>query len=68
MLDEKQMVQQYLNANVFVLASAVENSPNSLNEAMITGTPCIVSYVGGIGNRMRMGEDGFLYPQDVAIN
>lgn len=67
MLEEKQMVQQYLSANVFVLASAV-NSPNSLNEAMITGTPCIASYVGGIGNRMRMGEDGFLYPQAVAIN
>lgn len=63
-LDENQMVQQYVSANVFVLASAVENSPNSLNEAMIIGVPCVASYVGGVGNRMHMGEDGFLYPHD----
>lgn len=63
-LDERQMVEQYINANVFVLASTVENSPNSLNEAMMIGVPCVASYVGGIGSRMRMGEDGFLYPHD----
>lgn len=63
-LNEGQMLQQYLKANVFVLASVVENSPNSLNEAMLMGVPCIASFVGGIGNRIRAGVDGFLYPHD----
>jgi len=62
--DESQMVEQYLKANVFVVASTIENSPNSLNEAMILGVPSIAAYVGGIGNRMSAGSDGFLYPYD----
>lgn len=63
-LDENQMIQQYLRANVFVSASAIENSSNSLNEAMIIGVPSVASYVGGTYNRMTFGKDGFLYPHD----
>ncbi len=63
-LDEGQMVEQYLKANVFVLASVMENSPNSLNEAMLIGVPSVASYVGGICDRIHMNTDGFLYPYD----
>ncbi len=63
-LDETEMVQQYLKANVFVLPSTVENSPNSLYEAMIIGTPSIASYVGGISNRITHNINGFLYPHN----
>ena len=55
-------IHVYYKANVFVLASTIENSPNSLNEAMIMGIPSIASYVGGICNRMTSGMEGILYP------
>ncbi|MCI8295701.1 MAG: glycosyltransferase family 4 protein [Lachnospiraceae bacterium] len=63
-LDEKEMVERYLRANVYVLASTAENSPNSLNEAMLLGTPSIASYVGGSGNRLESHKEGYLYPYD----
>ncbi|MCI9141203.1 MAG: glycosyltransferase [Lachnospiraceae bacterium] len=63
-LDGKQMVEQYLKANVFVSASMIENESNSLSEAKILGVPSIASYVGGVCNRVESGKDGFLYPYD----
>lgn len=46
-LDEKQMCQQYLNSNLFICPSSIENSPNSLGEAQLLGMPYLTSYVGG---------------------
>lgn len=63
-LDEAQMVQQYLEANVFVSPSSIENSPNSLREAMLIGTPSVVSYVGGAYEQVDFYENGFLYPHN----
>ena len=34
-LNEAEMKAQYLSAHIFVLPSAIENSPNSLGEAML---------------------------------
>lgn len=47
-LSEEEMVDQYREAHIFVMPSFIENSPNSLGEAMMIGTPTIVSPVGGI--------------------
>ena len=63
-LDAKGMLEQYLKCNVFVLPSAIENSPNSLGEAMSLGVPCIASCVGGIQDMIRDREDGYIYPFD----
>lgn len=60
-LDAEQMKAAYLEANVFVLPSTVENSPNSLGEAMLLGVPCVAADVGGVTNMMRGGE-GLVYP------
>jgi len=60
-LSEKEMVKQYLSSNVFACPSTIENSPNSLGEAMLLGVPCVASYVGGIPDMLRDKIDGFLY-------
>lgn len=64
MCDEKQMVQEFLKANVFVCPSAIENSPNSVGEAMILGTPVVASNVGGTNCLLEHNEEGFLYQAD----
>lgn len=55
-LNGDRMKQEYLRANVFVCPSTIDNSPNSLGEAQILGTPCVASYVGGIPDMMRGNE------------
>ncbi len=61
-LDAEQMKQQYLRSNLFVCCSTIENSPNSLGEAMILGVPCVSAQVGGIASIFDDGKDGILYP------
>lgn len=63
-LDEEQMKKEYLSSNVFVITSAIENSPNSLGEAMMLGVPCISSDVGGVRDMIVHGINGYLYPFD----
>ena len=46
-LDAAAMRQAYLEADVFLLPSSCENSPNSLGEAMLLGMPCVASNAGG---------------------
>jgi glycosyltransferase involved in cell wall biosynthesis len=64
LLAEKKMCERYLNSHVFVCPSSIENSPNSLGEAMLLGVPCVASYVGGIPDLLRDKEEGFLYQAD----
>lgn len=61
MLDAQGMVNRLLNSNVFVQTSAIENSPNSLGEAMLLGVPCVASYVGGTCDMLEHNKEGFLY-------
>jgi glycosyltransferase involved in cell wall biosynthesis len=60
-LSEDQMIEQYLQSNVFVCPSSIENSPNSLAEAQMLGVPNISSFVGGTLNMVKHGKNGFLY-------
>lgn len=63
-LREEKMCQQFLKANVFVSASSIENSPNSVGEAMLLGVPTISSDVGGVKNMLQHEKDGFIYQPD----
>ena len=47
--------------HVALIPSAIENSPNSLAEAMLVGTPIVASYVGGVPDMLKDKEEGFLY-------
>lgn len=47
-LTAEEMANEYQKAHVFVLPSFMENSPNSLGEAMLIGTPSIATPVGGV--------------------
>jgi len=63
-LDEEKMCDRFLKSHVFVLASTIENSPNSLGEAMLLGVPSIASDVGGVKDMMIHEVDGFVYQHD----
>ncbi len=63
-LNENEMLAEYLSANVFVMTSTIENSPNSLGEAMLLGVPSVAGDVGGIAELMTPFEEGLVYPKD----
>lgn len=63
-LSEEEMCEQYLKSNVFVSCSSIENSPNSLGEAMILGVPTVSSDVGGVKNMLTHEKEGFVYQAD----
>lgn len=60
-LNAEQMKEQYLKCNVFICPSAVENSPNSLAEAMLLGVPVIAADVGGIPSMLDNNREGIIY-------
>lgn len=60
-LSAGEMKEQYLSSGLFVCCSAMENSPNSLGEAMLLGMPCVAADVGGIPSLFTDGQDGILY-------
>ena len=63
-LNANKMAEQYQSNHIFVLASFIENSPNSLGEAMLVGCPTISSFVGGIGSIVKDEESTLFFPSD----
>lgn len=63
-LSAEEMRARMLASNVFVSASTIENSSNSLCEARILGVPCVTSFVGGVTSLVRHGVDCFAYQHD----
>lgn len=57
----RQITEEMQMARVFVLPSHIDNSPNSLCEAMLIGMPCVASHVGGVPSLVKDGEEGLLY-------
>jgi glycosyltransferase involved in cell wall biosynthesis len=63
-LTASQMAIQMARSNVFVMPSSIENHSSTLIEAMIVGTPCVSSYVGGIPEYLSHNVNGLLYRFD----
>ncbi len=61
-MNAEEMKAQFLKCSVFVCPSVIENSPNSLGEAMLLGVPCVTARSGGIPSIFTDGEDGIVYP------
>lgn len=59
-LNVNQMCERFLKSNVFVSSSVIENSPNSVGEAMLLGMPVISSDVGGVSTMLENGKEGIL--------
>lgn len=64
LLSEKEILERLLKTHVFVLPSVIENSSNSLGEAMALGMPCVATNVGGTMDILEHKTEGFLYPYD----
>lgn len=61
-LSENAMLSEYLAAEVFVSASANENSPNSVSEAMLLGVPLVTTDVGGVRSLVDPIHDARMIP------
>ena len=59
-LNGQQMKEAYLKSQAFVCPSTMENSPNSLGEAMILGVPVVTTDIGGI-TTMIGPDEGTIY-------
>ena len=61
-LTAAEMADEFRKAHVFTLTSFLDNSPNALGEAMLVGTPSIVSPVGGVMSIVRNEESSLYFP------
>lgn len=60
-LSAEEMKDRYLSCQTFVCASVLENSPNSVAEAMLLGVPVVASNVGGVPSMITDGTEGILF-------
>lgn len=61
-LDADQIADLYHQADLLLNASNVDNSPNSLIEALASGVPVVSSNVGGIPDLVDDGKSALLVP------
>lgn len=63
-LKATQVADKLAHVHAYVLSSVAENSPNTLGEAMLIGTPCVSSYVGGAPDMATDGVEALFYRND----
>jgi glycosyltransferase involved in cell wall biosynthesis len=59
-LNAAELVTQLCNSNFYVHPSYIENSPNSICEAMVLGMPIIATNVGGVSTIIEDEVEGIL--------
>lgn len=61
MLQADAMAERLSSVNAYVLCSTIENSPNTMGEAMIMGVPVVSSFVGGAPDMASDGKETLFY-------
>lgn len=56
-----EMAERMSKVNCFAVCSSIENHSSTLKEAMTVGAPCVSSFVGGIGEYAKDGENCLLH-------
>lgn len=59
-IDANNLAQLLSESDIYVHVSHIENSPNSVCEAMLVGLPTIASFAGGTSSIIKDGEEGIL--------
>ncbi|HOK85062.1 MAG TPA: glycosyltransferase, partial [Tenuifilum sp.] len=59
-LNDRMLITQMLESDIYVMPSHIENSPNNLCEAMMLGMPCIASFSGGTSSMLNNKVEGVL--------
>ncbi len=59
-LPADELIEYLVNSDCYVHPSHIENSPNSVCEAMLIGTPVIATYAGGTSTIVQNGIEGIL--------
>ncbi|MEM2241037.1 MAG: glycosyltransferase family 4 protein [Nitrososphaeria archaeon] len=60
-LNDEELLNQYLQTDIYLHTSLYEGLPNAIQEAMSMGIPVISSNVGGIPLVIKNGYNGFLF-------
>ena len=60
-LNASQMVEYFAKSRCYIMASCIENSPNTLLEAMYVGTPVICALAGGIQDFVSHNVNALIY-------
>jgi glycosyltransferase involved in cell wall biosynthesis len=60
MMNESKLIQKLLESDIYCQVSHIENSPNSLCEAMMLGMPLIATNVGGTSTMVKNKHEGIL--------
>ena len=59
-LNANEIINEMLRANIFIYPSAIENSSNAVEEAMLLGIPIIASFAGGMNTIIEDKKTGCL--------
>lgn len=63
MLDAQAMKKYFMTSSVYVCPSILENSPNSMGEAMLIGIPVVASRSGGVPSMVEDEKEALLFDQ-----
>jgi glycosyltransferase involved in cell wall biosynthesis len=61
-VSQEELYEEYRRAQVLVLASREETSPQVIAQAMACGLPIVASAAGGVPDMVRDGEEALLFP------
>lgn len=66
-LQTEDMVSRMVRSHVCLMCSMIENSPNTLGEAMILGVPTVSAFCGGVPSMATDEHDALFYRADDAV-